>query len=134
MNRMLSMLVVLAALGLFANACGPSQASPQEPAATGQGATEPLAAGTETPAVPPPEGTPPNPPPAALGDDPDADGVVGAQDRCPNEPEDRDGFQDEDGCPDPDNDGDGISDVNDLCPVEAEDADGVQDEDGCPDA
>ena len=46
-------------------------------------------------------------------------------------PEDKDGFQDDDGCPDPDNDGDGIPDVRDKCPNEAEDKDGFQDEDGC---
>ena len=49
------------------------------------------------------------------------------------EPEDKDGFQDEDGCPDPDNDGDGIPDAADKCPNEPEDKDGFQDEDGCPD-
>ena len=32
------------------------------------------------------------------------------------EKEDLDGFQDEDGCPDPDNDGDGIVDRLDACP------------------
>ncbi|HEX7972055.1 MAG TPA: OmpA family protein, partial [Thiobacillus sp.] len=50
-----------------------------------------------------------------------------------NEPEDKDGFQDEDGCPDPDNDGDGIPDDLDRCPLDPEDTDGFQDEDGCPD-
>ena len=49
------------------------------------------------------------------------------------EPEDKDGFQDEDGCPEPDNDGDGIPDAADKCPNEPEDKDGFQDEDGCPD-
>jgi|WetSurMetagenome_2_1015567.scaffolds.fasta_scaffold00509_11 outer membrane protein OmpA-like peptidoglycan-associated protein len=54
-------------------------------------------------------------------------------DKCPDKPEDFDGFQDEDGCPDIDNDGDGIPDAKDQCPNEAEDFDGFQDEDGCPD-
>ena len=66
-------------------------------------------------------------------DDPDKDGVVGAADACPNDPEDMDGFQDEDGCPDLDNDGDGVADGDDKCPMEPEDKDGFQDEDGCPD-
>jgi len=66
-------------------------------------------------------------------DDPDHDGIKGAADKCPNEPEDKDGFQDEDGCPDPDNDGDGIPDAQDKCPMEPEDKDGFQDADGCPD-
>src|SRR5690606_36060287 len=52
---------------------------------------------------------------------------------CRNEPEDMDGFEDEDGCPDPDNDRDTILDVNDKCPNEPEDFDGFEDEDGCPD-
>jgi outer membrane protein OmpA-like peptidoglycan-associated protein len=63
----------------------------------------------------------------------DGDGILDDVDQCPNEPEDFDGFQDEDGCPDPDNDGDGVLDVNDGCPNDAEDIDGFQDEDGCPD-
>ena len=54
-------------------------------------------------------------------------------DKCPTQPEDMDGFQDDDGCPDFDNDGDGIPDVKDQCPNEPEDFDGFQDEDGCPD-
>jgi outer membrane protein OmpA-like peptidoglycan-associated protein len=54
-------------------------------------------------------------------------------DKCPTQPEDMDGFQDEDGCPDFDNDGDGIPDLKDQCPNEPEDFDGFQDEDGCPD-
>ena len=68
-----------------------------------------------------------------VDDDPDKDGIHGDKDKCPNDPEDKDGFQDEDGCPDPDNDGDGIPDATDKCPNEAEDKDGFQDEDGCPD-
>ncbi len=65
--------------------------------------------------------------------DRDGDGILDRDDRCPTEPEDLDGFQDTDGCPDPDNDGDGILDKDDKCPDEAEDVDGFQDADGCPD-
>ena len=65
--------------------------------------------------------------------DSDGDGIPDTDDRCPQEAEDYDGFQDQDGCPDLDNDGDGIPDVKDKCPDEAEDFDGFQDEDGCPD-
>ena len=68
-----------------------------------------------------------------VDNDPDKDGIVGEADKCPTEAEDKDGFQDDDGCPDPDNDGDGIADANDKCPNEAEDKDGFQDDDGCPD-
>jgi outer membrane protein OmpA-like peptidoglycan-associated protein len=63
----------------------------------------------------------------------DGDGIVGKQDKCWRIPEDFDGFEDDDGCPDPDNDMDGILDVDDACPDEAEDFDGFEDEDGCPD-
>ena len=65
--------------------------------------------------------------------DADHDGVTDDVDRCPTEPEDRDGFEDEDGCPDPDNDGDGIPDTTDRCPDQPEDRDNFQDADGCPD-
>ena len=64
--------------------------------------------------------------------DDDRDGINNPQDTCPNEPEDMDGYEDEDGCPELDNDGDGIPDANDPCPNEPEDKDGFQDEDGCP--
>lgn len=37
----------------------------------------------------------------------DEDGTPDHQDQCPTYPEDRDGFEDTDGCPDPDNDRDG---------------------------
>jgi outer membrane protein OmpA-like peptidoglycan-associated protein len=69
---------------------------------------------------------------AVGGLDSDNDGIPDAQDLCPNDPEDRDGFDDEDGCPDPDNDQDGIPDKRDRCPNEPEDRDGFQDDDGCP--
>jgi outer membrane protein OmpA-like peptidoglycan-associated protein len=65
--------------------------------------------------------------------DTDGDGIHDDEDACPNDPEDADGWQDEDGCPDPDDDGDGILDATDQCPRVAEDADGWQDADGCPD-
>ncbi len=65
--------------------------------------------------------------------DADGDGIPDGLDKCPHEPEDFDGFEDEDGCPDPDNDGDGIPDIRDKCPYAAEDFDGFEDQDGCPD-
>jgi hypothetical protein len=70
---------------------------------------------------------------SAGGIDSDGDGIPDTQDLCPQEAEDKDGFDDEDGCPDVDNDQDGIADKNDRCPNEAEDRDGFQDDDGCPD-
>ncbi|MCD6499065.1 MAG: OmpA family protein [Deltaproteobacteria bacterium] len=93
--------------------------------------------------------------------DTDKDGIPDVKDKCPTDPEDKDGFEDADGCPDPDNDGDTICDDNpnvqgrlahfaakchgrDQCSgTEAdkangfaktqEDMDGFQDADGCPD-
>lgn len=67
------------------------------------------------------------------GSDRDGDHLVDRKDACPDLPEDLDGFQDQDGCPDPDNDGDGILDAVDGAPDEPEDFDGWQDEDGIPD-
>ena len=77
--------------------------------------------------------------------DRDGDGIPDDVDQCPDEPEDFDGFADEDGCPDPDNDQDGVPDGEDECPNEAgpasnkgcpildTDGDGVLDEDDlCP--
>jgi len=94
--------------------------------------------------------------------DTDGDGINDDLDQCINDPEDKDGFEDEDGCPEEDNDGDGILDADDKCPnvagvaqnngcpdndldsdgilndddkcpEEAEDKDNFEDEDGCPD-
>lgn len=65
--------------------------------------------------------------------DQDKDGIPDLVDSCPSEPEDRDAFQDEDGCPDNDNDQDKIADRDDGCPLLPEDADGFEDENGCPD-
>ncbi len=65
--------------------------------------------------------------------DRDGDRIPDTIDACPDEPEDKDGFQDDDGCPEPDNDRDGVPDVIDHCPLEPEDRDGFQDDDGCPD-
>jgi outer membrane protein OmpA-like peptidoglycan-associated protein len=65
--------------------------------------------------------------------DTDGDKFVDEKDKCPNEAEDKDGFEDEDGCPDLDNDADGIVDKDDLCPREKEDGKGGFPTDGCPD-
>jgi outer membrane protein OmpA-like peptidoglycan-associated protein len=91
--------------------------------------------------------------------DNDKDGFSNDIDKCMDVAEDKDGFEDEDGCPDLDNDGDGIMDTHDSCPNEKatsngcpvfdaegdgildaddkcpqqyEDFDGFEDEDGCP--
>ena len=61
-------------------------------------------------------------------EDSDRDGVMDKDDKCRDEPEDEDGFEDADGCPDPDNDNDGIPDTRDECP----DVPGDAAHDGCP--
>jgi len=65
--------------------------------------------------------------------DADLDKIPDSLDKCPNEPEDYDGYQDNDGCPDYDNDKDGVADSLDKCPGMEEDKDGFEDNDGCPD-
>ena len=51
--------------------------------------------------------------------DSDGDGLSDAQDECVSWPEDKDGFEDGDGCPEMDNDGDGVPDAMDDCPAAA---------------
>jgi outer membrane protein OmpA-like peptidoglycan-associated protein len=96
---------------------------------------------------------------AELPVDADQDGIVDSRDACPNLPEDQNGLEDGDGCPDdpdqdglasaqdqcpnvaglaslagcPDEDEDGFADAKDQCPREAEDKNGLEDSDGCPD-
>jgi len=60
--------------------------------------------------------------------DRDGDGIPDVVDRCPDEPEDYDGFQDDDGCPDRDNDNDGVPDAEDRCP----NTPGPPENAGCP--
>jgi outer membrane protein OmpA-like peptidoglycan-associated protein/opacity protein-like surface antigen len=65
--------------------------------------------------------------------DTDGDGIKDKYDKDPENPEDFDGFQDEDGAPDLDNDNDGVLDVNDGAPLDPEDIDNFEDSDGIPD-
>jgi outer membrane protein OmpA-like peptidoglycan-associated protein len=85
--------------------------------------------------APPPPSAPtePTPAPATPAGDFDTDGLPDDVDACPVSAEDRDGFEDEDGCPELDNDQDGIADAADKCPLEAESINGKNDVDGCPD-
>lgn len=64
--------------------------------------------------------------------DSDGDGISDNVDKCPDMPEDKDGFQDEDGCPDLDNDGDGIPDTEDACPNEKGERNSYKKINGCP--
>ena len=82
--------------------------------------------------------------------DTDGDGYLDSVDACPLEPEDFDNFEDDEGCPDPDNDKDKVCDPwvsekqqsgayteqcvgVDACPMDPEDIDQFEDENGCPD-
>ena len=65
--------------------------------------------------------------------DSDMDGVPDTLDLCPTQKEDKDSFQDDDGCPELDNDEDGLVDEKDQCRNEKEDLDGFEDGDGCSD-
>jgi outer membrane protein OmpA-like peptidoglycan-associated protein len=73
------------------------------------------------------------PPPPPDDKDSDGDHILDSRDQCVLEPEDVDGYEDADGCPEPDNDNDGIPDAVDKCPMKPEDMDGFEDADGCPD-
>jgi outer membrane protein OmpA-like peptidoglycan-associated protein len=59
--------------------------------------------------------------------------IRGGYDACPDLPEDYDGIEDEDGCPEGDRDRDGVLDYLDRCPDEAETINGFEDDDGCKD-
>ena len=54
---------------------------------------------------------------AEIEPDTDENGILDVDDRCPDTPEDVDGFEDTDGCPDPDIDRDPVVlDAVDHCP------------------
>ena len=67
--------------------------------------------------------------------DRDGDGIADDEDKCPDQAEDFNGYEDHDGCPDgdKDDDQDGIPNYLDQCPTQKETINGIQDEDGCPD-
>ncbi len=67
---------------------------------------------------------PPPPPPVVAPKDSDNDGIIDANDKCPNVP----GVAKYEGCPVPDTDKDGINDENDKCPSVA----GLAKYEGCP--
>jgi outer membrane protein OmpA-like peptidoglycan-associated protein len=67
--------------------------------------------------------------------DKDGDGIADKADKCVDQAETMNKFEDTDGCPDaiPDTDGDGLDDTVDKCKDQPEDKDTFEDEDGCPD-
>ncbi len=66
--------------------------------------------------------------------DRDDDGVPDEKDECPDLPEDRDGIQDADGCPEDDADGDGVLDRDDACPLIPGGTSSDPKKNGCPGA
>jgi outer membrane protein OmpA-like peptidoglycan-associated protein len=85
------------------------------------------------PPAPPPPGEDWGITPPRERGDADGDGLQDPFDLCIQEAEDFDEFQDDDGCPDPDNDGDRIPDERDAAPLEPETFNGFEDDDGAPD-
>jgi outer membrane protein OmpA-like peptidoglycan-associated protein len=64
--------------------------------------------------------------------DRDGDGIPDQYDKCPDQPEDKDGIDDGDGCPEDDADNDGIPDVVDACPKEPGTKNTDPKKNGCP--
>ena len=69
----------------------------------------------------------------AVDDAERAQAIREGYDACPGLPEDFDGVEDDDGCPEGDTDRDGVLDYLDRCAHEDETINGFEDDDGCPD-
>jgi hypothetical protein len=109
-------LAVILALAL-APSCG-GASKPSNPPIGNTGTTDPAGGGV-----------PDTTPRVGSDGDGDGDGLGDNLDQCPGDPEDFDSFEDEDGCPDPDNDKDSVPDSADACP----DVPGTSGSaDGCP--
>ncbi len=89
---------------------------------------------TSTPAPPSPRTTrtPTRATAARRPADRDGDGIPDQYDKCPDQPEDKDGIDDDDGCPEDDADNDGIPDAKDACPKEPGQPDPDPKKNGCP--
>lgn len=113
--------------------------SPNDPDHDGVKSPDNSAEAAETQAVgdePPASDAAGDDEPASVDDVDDAAreaAIRGGYDACPDLPEDFDGVEDEDGCPEGDNDKDGVLDYQDRCPDEAETINGYKDDDGCKD-
>ena len=90
----------------------------------GGGEAKPVETPPPAPAPVVVEQVPPAPPA-----DSDGDGMNDLLDKCRDNAEDVDGFQDDDGCPELDNDADGAADTADKCPIVAGPLENI----GCPD-
>jgi hypothetical protein len=64
--------------------------------------------------------------------DRDDDGIPDDKDECPDVAEDKDGHEDQDGCPDIDDDEDGIVDKEDACPRVRGVKSSIRSQNGCP--
>ncbi len=65
-------------------------------------------------------------------EDSDNDGIPDTADACPDNPEDKDGIADSDGCPEDDADNDKIPDTEDRCPLEPGLKNKIAEKNGCP--
>lgn len=110
---------------------------PFQPGVAPNGCPAPVVVDTDKDGIPdatdacpaePEDGLPPNPNDGCPNKDPDGDGILVPEDKCPTEK----GVA-PDGCPVKDQDGDGIPDAVDKCPDKPETKNGYEDEDGCPD-
>lgn len=112
------------------DAC-PDAAGPPEnkgcPDRDGDGVLDHEDACPDTPGVPEEKGCP------VTVKDADGDGIPDDKDSCPDQPEDKDGVEDANGCPEEDADKDGILDADDKCPMRPETVNEFEDTDGCPD-
>src|SRR5262249_54711005 len=79
------------------------------------------------------DGKPPNPDDGSPSlPDRDGDGIRAVSEKGPEQPEDFDGIDDQDGCPEDDADQDGIPDSQDACPKEPGQANPEPSKNGCP--
>jgi OmpA-OmpF porin, OOP family len=102
-----SLLIATGAAGCSGGAQVEIKAAPQEPAKPAKPAPPPDADGdgfpddgTDECITEKEDGLPPSPKDGCKTNDLDNDGVPGVADKCPTEPETKNGFKDEDGCPD----------------------------------
>lgn len=110
--------VAAALAGLGGPACSPQEAPANSPESVAPSIVDARLPKTERPAPKHPN-------------DRDGDGVPDEQDKCPTEPEDKDGIDDGDGCPELDADADGVPDQDDACPKEPGTTDRAAGHPGC---
>ena len=102
--RRLAFVFVAAPLSWLALGCEPppprTPPPPTAPAPVDADGDGILDDGTDKCLIEKEDGLPPDPKDGCKSPDPDGDGILGEADKCPGEPETKNGFEDEDGCPD----------------------------------